>query len=163
MSGNERVRQAGVVTIDPIRERVVRVEVGSGGEGQTYVDRQTDIRDIEEGSILLVTVEPAIENAKQLRHGAVAKMTVQQFAGSYFLDGQVSQIMIFNVFGHTGASIARSYDESLMKGLYRKLKPGGEIVIGEHISPENAQYIQDYTRRLQTLVFRSRTGRVQSP
>lgn len=143
-----------VVLGDFSNEKKISVEIGVGHmPGISILDRLKDTSKIESGEVLHVSVDEESANLEHVSLGAVSRMDMATFAQSDFLDGKVSTMYIFNVFGepYSSASIA-GFSKMTLEGLKKKLKPGGQIVIGEHITPERAHFLRD-TRQLQSMAF----------
>jgi hypothetical protein len=140
--------------LDGIGGREVRVEIGVGHMPFVSVpDRLKDTHDIDSGRVLHVSLDETTENLSHVTTGSVASMDMATFAKSDFLDGKVSVMYIFNVFGEPKSTAAvAGFDERTLSGLKKKLKNRGVILIGEHITPSFAGFMKD-TARLKSLGF----------
>lgn len=123
--------------------RKVSVEIGVGHRpGVSIFDRLKDKDGIESGEVLHVSLDAESSNLENVTAGAVSHMDMAAFARSDFLNGQVSTMYIFNVFGEPRPS-KLIVGPWVLGELVKKLKPGGEIVIGEHITPDKAKSLRD--------------------
>jgi hypothetical protein len=133
---------------DLFNDRKVTVEIGVGDfPDRTILDKLADTSDVESGKILHVSIDKNAANLQHVKAGAVSKMSLHEFANGDFLDGVAEKIYIFNVFGDATARGAEWIDDdALFLGLKKKLAEGGTIIVGEHITPEEAKSLKDPNR-----------------
>lgn len=126
------------------------VEIGVGYSADASIlERSPALQErIAKGGLYLA-VDRDEYNLRHIKEGAVARMRIDDFAESNYLDGKVRTMYIFNVFGDPTSGISEKYKkhrkqaEHLLPLLARKLAPGGSIIIGENYTPCYSDFLKD--------------------
>lgn len=121
------------------------VEVGPGSKpGRNALDLSEDIKSRLQKGALYIAVDADRGNLEQVSHGAVAHMSLQDFALSkQFLAGKARTIVIGNVISARGPRLSSTeMVKTILAIAQTKLTPDGSIIIIENLAPDRSAFLK---------------------